>query len=85
MLGEAPFQATRVRVSILVSFVCVIVAALPFWWATTTITRLPLPAADVLAWQEQVVRRMAHAGLSGSRGFFARACAARRIGGERCV
>lgn len=85
MLGEAPFQATRVRVSILVSFVCVIIAALPFWWATTTITRLPLPAADVLAWQEQVVRSMANAGLPGSRCLFARAYAPRRIGGERYV
>ncbi|WFD04010.1 hypothetical protein MOBT1_002707 [Malassezia obtusa] len=55
-MAEAPFQATRVRVAILASFVLVIVAALPVWWKLTTIVRLPLPAHAVHAWEKRGVR-----------------------------
>ncbi|WFD48142.1 hypothetical protein GLX27_002810 [Malassezia furfur] len=53
-MAEAPSsQATRTRVAVLVSFVVVIVAALPVWWHTTTITRLPLPVQPVRAWEDR--------------------------------
>lgn len=56
-MAEAPSsQATRTRVAVLVSFVVVIVAALPVWWHTTTITRLPLPVQPVRAWEDRGVR-----------------------------
>lgn len=47
---RAPFQGVRMRVRILAAFLTVIVAAIPCWWALTTIVRLPLPAAQVAAW-----------------------------------
>lgn len=56
-MAEAPSsQAARTRVAVLASLVVVIVAALPVWWHTTTITRLSLPIQPVHAWEKRGVR-----------------------------
>ncbi|WFC95763.1 hypothetical protein MBRA1_002417 [Malassezia brasiliensis] len=53
-MAEAPSsQAARTRVAVLVSLVVVIIAALPVWWHTTTITRLPLPGQPLHAWEDR--------------------------------
>ena len=41
------------RVRVLVSILCVLVACVPFWWATTAIERLPLPAKEVAEWSQR--------------------------------
>lgn len=47
----APFQSSRVHTRVLVSLLIAIALAVPVWWATTRIVRLPLPTAAVRAWQ----------------------------------
>lgn len=46
----ASFQHSSLHSRVLASFVCVILAAVPAWWALTTITRLSLPS-EVRAWE----------------------------------
>lgn len=47
----ASFQHSSLHSRVLASFVCVILAAVPAWWALTTITRLSLPSEEVRAWE----------------------------------
>lgn len=44
------FQDLRTRVGVLGALVVVFVVCLPAWWGSTTIERLPLPAARVAEW-----------------------------------
>ena len=49
------FQTDSVRRSIVASYWLVILLALPLWWHSTSIERLPLPSARVL---QQVSKRV---------------------------
>lgn len=48
------FQSFSSRVWILASFYMAIALALPFWYKTTTIERLPLPRHEVVSWEAQL-------------------------------
>src|ERR1700761_2427283 len=43
------FQHDSVRRSIIASYWIIIILALPLWWKTTSIERLPLPTSQVYA------------------------------------
>ncbi|WFD36751.1 GPI transamidase component [Malassezia cuniculi] len=47
------FQEPRTRISVLAALICVFIACVPVWWATTTIERLPLPVAHVSEWSQR--------------------------------
>jgi GPI-anchor transamidase subunit S len=42
-----PFEQPRTRVTILASYLLLIVLGLPLWWSTTSIERLSLPTSHV--------------------------------------
>lgn len=43
--GIVFFERTKLRQSILFSYWAIVFLGVPLWWATTSIERLPLPAA----------------------------------------
>jgi GPI-anchor transamidase subunit S len=45
--SSLPFESPRTRVSILTSYLVLVVLALPLWWSTTSIERLSLPVSRV--------------------------------------
>ncbi|WFD32497.1 hypothetical protein MSPP1_003545 [Malassezia sp. CBS 17886] len=51
--SAAAFQGARVRLLVLASFVALAAACAPAWWLLTRIVRLPLPVADVAAWEDR--------------------------------
>ena len=51
-------EFNRERISIIVAFWAVVLIGLPFWWATTTIERLPLPRSEVEHWSSLQVHRL---------------------------
>lgn len=85
MPDEAPFQAARVRVGVVVAFVLVVLASVPVWWKTTQIVRLALPVTEVGAWEQQGVGVATYPGMPGPWHGASRAYAGgrRRAGG--CV
>jgi len=50
------FQYDKIRRSIIASYWLIIFLALPLWWNTTSIERLPLPSPNVYAQQERELR-----------------------------
>ncbi|KIK51930.1 hypothetical protein GYMLUDRAFT_979740 [Collybiopsis luxurians FD-317 M1] len=54
------FQNDSVRRSIIASYWIIIILALPLWWKTTSIERLPLPTSQVYAQAEKRLRIPLH-------------------------
>jgi phosphatidylinositol glycan class S len=52
-----PFEQPRTRVTILASYLLLIVLGLPLWWSTTSIERLSLPTSHVDSLGSKEVRR----------------------------
>ncbi|KAF5368925.1 hypothetical protein D9758_002882 [Tetrapyrgos nigripes] len=50
------FQYDKIRRSIIASYWLVLFLALPLWWKTTSIERLPLPSSHVYAQQDRELR-----------------------------
>ncbi|KDN42089.1 hypothetical protein K437DRAFT_258029 [Tilletiaria anomala UBC 951] len=53
---RSTFQSDRSKVRIIFSFVVTILLALPVWWKTTSIERLPLPRAQLANWSDRLAQ-----------------------------